>query len=484
MLNEEQAEQSSTVAAYGGANAVTHLQAAALGARQFVGLLRLYPFDTSTPEGRSRERHRRVVLSASAAATAKFVSVATALISVPLTLHYLGPERYGMWMTMSSLIVMFAFADLGMGHGILNVVADASGREDRNAIREAASSGFFVLTIIAATILVLFAAAYPFVSWFEIFNVKSEAARLEAGPALAGAVLCFALGIPLGVVQRVQTGLQEGYAANLWRCLGSILGLIGVLAVIWLKWGLFWLVVAFLGGPLVASIMNSIAFFGTSEHDLAPRRHYVSREMIERIARVGLLFFGLQIAMAVAFTSDNIIIAQILGAEAVTDYAVPEKMFSLIAVIVSMVLFPLWPAYGEAIARGDQNWVRQTLLRSLTAAIATTTVLSLILVTFGARLIALWTGPVVDAPFMLLVGLGLWRVIEAGGNAVSMFLNGANVVQFQLYMAALMATIAIVLKVILVTYFGISGVVWATIVANLATVPPTFWYVRRWLRER
>ena len=484
MLNEEQAEQSRPVAAYGSANAVTHLPVVALGARQFVGLLRLHPFDTTTPEGRSRERHRRVVLCAGAAAAAKFVSVATALISVPLTLHYLGPERYGMWMTMSSLLAMFAFADLGMGHGILNVVADSSGREDRSAIRAAASSGFFVLTIIAATILVLFAAAYPFVSWYEIFNVKSDVARQEAGPALAVAVLCFALAIPLGVVQRVQMGLQTGYAANLWRCLGSILGLIGVLAVIWLKWGLLWLVVAFLGGPLIASIVNAIAFFGTTERDLAPQRRHVSRAMAARIARMGLLFFGLQIAVAVTFTSDNIVIAQILGAEAVTDYAIPEKMFSLIGVIASMALFPLWPAYGEAIARGDRNWVRATLLRSLVAAIGITAVLSLILIIFGTRLITLWIGPVVEAPFMLLVGLGLWRVIEAGGNAVAMFLNGASVVQFQLILAASLAILAIVLKVILVTHLGISGVVWATILAYLATVPATLWFVRRWLVER
>ena len=480
-LDEEHVEGSSAGMANG---TETRVKMATEDAWRFIGLLQLYPFDMSTPEGRSRERYRRVVLSAGAAAAAKLVSVATALISIPLTLHYLGPERYGMWMTMSSLLVMFAFADLGIGHGMMNIVADSSGKEDRPAIRAAVSSGFFVLTIIAATILLLFAAAYPFVSWFEIFNVKSEAARLEAGPALAGAVVCFVLGIPLGVVQRVQMGLQEGYAANLWRCLGSILGLIGVLVVIWLKWGLLWLVVAFLGGPLVASIINSIAFFGASERDLAPQRRYVSREMIARIARIGLLFFGLQIAMAVAFASDNVIIAQSLGAEAVTDYAVSEKMFSLIGVIVSMVLFPLWPAYGEAIARGDQDWVRRALLLSLTAAIVTTAVLSLVLVVFGTRLIALWTGPVVDAPFMLLVALGLWKVIDAGGNAVSMFLNGANVVRFQLIIAALMTPLAIVLKVILVTQIGISGVVWATIIANLATVPPTFWFVRKWLRER
>jgi O-antigen/teichoic acid export membrane protein len=463
---------------------VTQLETAALSARRMARLLRFYPRDASTPEGRGRERHRRVVLSAAAAATAKLVSIFTALISVPLTLHYLGPERYGMWMTMSSLIAMFSFADLGMGFGILNAVADLNGKEDRPAIREVVSSGFFVLAIIATIILLLFAAAYPLVSWFEIFNVKSELAQLEAGPALAGMVACFALAIPLGVVQRVQTGLQQGYAASLWRCLGSVLGLIGVLIVIWLEAGLPWLVVTFLGGSLVAAAINTIFFFGTAERDLAPQRRCISRLMVARIARIGLLFLGLQIAMAVAFTSDNIVIARSLGAEAVTTYAVPEKMFSLIGMVVAMVLFPLWPAYGEAIARGDQAWVRKTLLRSLSAAIVTTSVLSTILVIFGARLITLWTGPAVDPPFMLLLGLGLWKVMEAGGNSVAMLLNGANVIRFQLALAALMAVLAIVLKVILVAQIGISGVIWATILADLVTVPPTFWFVRRWLRER
>ena len=461
-----------------------YLETAALNTQRMAGLLRFYPFDTSTPEGRSRERHRRVALSASAAATAKLVSISTALISVPLTLHYLGPERYGMWMTMSSLIAMFSFADLGMGYGILNAVANLDGKGDRLAIRAIVSSGFFVLAIIAAIILLLFAAAYPLVSWFEIFNVKSEVARLEAGPALAGMVACFALAIPLGVVQRVQMGLQQGYAASLWQCLGSILGLIGVLIVIRLEGGLPWLVAAFLGGPLVASVINIIHFFGTSEPDLAPQRRSISRPMVAHIARTGVLFFGLQIAMAVAYTSDNIVIARSLGAEAVTNYAVPEKMFSLVGMVVAMVLFPLWPAYGEAIARGDQAWVRRTLLRSLSATIVTTTALSLILVIFGARFVTLWIGPTVDPPFMLLLGMGLWKVMEAGDNAVSMFLNGANVVRFQLALAALMAILAIVLKVILVAHIGISGVIWATIFANLATVPPTFWFVRRWLRGR
>ena len=83
-------------------------------AQQYTGILGFKEFDTSTPEGRSRERYRRVALTVMSAAGAKIVAVVTMLISIPLTLHYLGTERYGVWMTISSIVTMMGFADLGM----------------------------------------------------------------------------------------------------------------------------------------------------------------------------------------------------------------------------------------------------------------------------------------------------------------------------------------------------------------------------------
>lgn len=433
-----------------------------------------------TSESRAQERHRRVALSAAAAATAKLVSIAAALISMPLTVHYLGAERFGMWMTMSSLITALSFADLGMANGILNSVAESNGRDDRLAIRAIVSNGFFVLSIIAGTILLLFAAAYPFVPWFEIFNVKSELARLEAGPALAGFVVCFALGIPLGIVQRVQMGLQQGFASSLWQCIGSILGLLGVLIVIRLEGGLPWLVLSVFGVPLAAHVLNNAVFFGAMEPDLAPRKRFISRHVVARIARIGLLFLVLQMAVAVAFGSDNIVIAQSIGAAAVTNYAFPEKMFSLISTVLTVVLSPLWPAYGEAIARGDGGWARRTLIRSFFAAIGTAAVLSSVLVFFGTLILEFWSGRAVYSPFTLLLALGLWKVIEAGSGAASMFLNGANLIRPQVAMATSMAVVAITLKVLLVPQIGISGVVWATIFAVLlCEAVPTFVLIRK-----
>jgi hypothetical protein len=48
----------------------------------------------------------------------------------------------------------------------------------------------------------------------------------------------FLINLPLGIVQRIQLGYQEGFQNNLWSIAGSLLGLTGVLLAIELKSGL------------------------------------------------------------------------------------------------------------------------------------------------------------------------------------------------------------------------------------------------------
>ncbi len=438
-----------------------------------------------SPEERARERRRRVVLSAVASATAKILSVATLLISVPLTLNYLGTERYGMWMIISSLIAMLSFADLGMGNGLLNSVAHAHGRNDLVLIRRFISSGFAILTAVAMLVVVSFAVAYPWFTWAKLFNATSALAQAEAGPALATFVFFFALNIPLGVVGRVQAGLQQAFRASLWQCAGSLLGLASMLAVISSEAGLPWLVAAAFGAQAIAAACNTVHYFGRSRTDLRPRIADVSRGAVKHIANTGLLFFILQIVAAVAYSSDNLVIAQRLGASAVTDYAIPEKLFSLIAMAMAIMLAPLWPAYGEALARGDGQWVRDAFRRSLLIALGVATVMSLALVFAAPALISRWVGKPVDPPLLLLVGLGVWKIIEAGGNALAMLLNGASVVRVQIIVAVLTGACALALKVVLVDHIGVAGTVWASIIAFslISVIPLCLWAVPKALKE-
>ncbi|MEO8005630.1 MAG: oligosaccharide flippase family protein [Betaproteobacteria bacterium] len=425
---------------------------------QLAALLTSKQFDATTAQGRASERQRRAALSAATAAVAKILSVASILITVPLTLSYLGAERYGMWMVISSFTIMLSFADLGIGNGIVTAVANLHGKSDRVAIRNQISSALALLGGVGVLIALVAVLVVPHARSDVLFNVTTEQARAEAAPALSVFLLCLALALPTGIAQKVQMGLQKGFTANLWQCLGSLLGLAGVIATIQCGGGVPWLVAAVSGAPLIAAIANFFWFFLVVDRDLRPGPRHVTRAGIRRIAHVGLLFFALQIVVSVAFAADNLIIARVLGASAVATYAIPEKMFALITSVVMLAVTPLWPAYGEAIARGDNAWVRRALGRSIRFAMLAAALASAALVAFGGEITRLWVGTSISAPIVLLACLGIWKTIEAGGNALTVFLNGAGQLKLQLLFLLPMAISSILLKILLVKTLGLPGI--------------------------
>jgi len=452
------------------------MSTATLRLRELASHVRWSAFETSTPEGRAKERHRRAALTGVAAGLAKIIAVSTSLVTIPTALHYLGTERFGLWMTISSVVALLGFADFGIGNGVLNAVAEAHGKEDTQEIRRAVESGFALLAAIAALGMAVFVFTYHWVDWARLFNVTSEVARRESGPAMAAFVVCFALSIPLGVVQRLQLGLQEGFLTNLWQLGGSVAGLLGVLLFIHLRLGLPWLILALAGAPVTAALTNTLVFFGSMRPDLRPCFRLVSGAAVRKIAKLGFLFFVLQAAVAIAYSSDNFVVARMLGPEAVTRYSVTAKMFSLIPLGLSMFLGPLWPAYGEAIARGDVVWVRKTLVRSMATAVLLAACAAGLLVTFGPEILRVWIHRPISPPFALLLGLGLWSVMDAAGVSVAMFLNGANVVLPQVIVASIFALGCLGLKIFLVRRLGMVGVPWATLIAytGLSAFPSLF----------
>lgn len=427
----------------------------------------------STPENRSQERHRRIAVTALSSAAAKGVSILTAFISVPLTVDYLGAERYGLWMTISSIIAFLSFADLGIGNGLLNAISEANGRDDQEMAEEYVSSAFFMLSAIAMSSAVIFSVVYPFIPWQRVFNVSSQQAVAEAGPATFIFIGCFLLNIPLGVTQRIQMGFQEGFLSNIWQGFGSLLGLGGVVLAIYFKAGLPYLVLAMAGAPALVACLNGVVLFGFKQPWLRPKISCISWNASRKIYRMGILFFILQLAAAIAFSSDNIVAAQVLGPGSVTEYSVAMRLFSVITMALGMILAPMWPAYGESIARGDIVWAKRMLARSLVWSFLLSVVPSIFLVLFGKDIIQIWVGPQIAPTLMLLMGLGVWTVIASVSNALAMFLNGVNALRFQVICASMMSISAIILKIFLAKVVGISGIIWGTVIAYVifAAIP-------------
>ena len=68
-------------------------------------------------------RSRRAALSSAAGLTARGITLFVTLATIPIALNYLGTERFGVWATLAAIISLLAFADLGIGNGLVNLLA-------------------------------------------------------------------------------------------------------------------------------------------------------------------------------------------------------------------------------------------------------------------------------------------------------------------------------------------------------------------------
>lgn len=450
---------------------------------RFYSLIHLRPFETETEEGRSKERLRKAVMTTLAASAAKASALLTSLISIPLTYRYLGSERYGVWMVLTSIIAAMGFADLGIGNGLMNAISEAYGKDDRQLAREYITSSFVLLLGIAAALTVLGAAAYPFLSWTRLLNVNSTATASEGATAFLVLYASFLINIPLGVITRAQAGLQEGYTSQIVTAFGGILSLGSILLAIALRGDLAWLVFASVFANVIATLLNGLLLFRAHSW-LLPSFSFYRGNSARKIFRLGIMFFILQCAAVLGYTSDNIVIAQILGETAVSSYSIPQKLFSFVATLVGMAIFPLWPAYCEAITRGDARWVKRTFIASLWFALAITVPLCALLSLGGPWVLDVALGKSFHAPMSLLIVLAVWGVVNAVSMVTSIFLNGAGVLREQTVLVIVSSLVNLALSIYLTRRMGVIGCCLGSIIAqSFITLPVCALLIRNRFRK-
>jgi O-antigen/teichoic acid export membrane protein len=428
-------------------------------------LRRCWPED---PTHIGASRYRRALMSSGALVLARATTFVSMLLLVPMLLTYLDYERFGLWMTFSSIAALMTFVDFGLGNGLMTTLAAASAKESNESLRTLISSGFAALVLLATPLILLIAAvshAAPLSVWLGTTNIPAAELRSSITILALGGVA----GSIVGIAARVQSGLQTGYIASMWSAASSLLMFVSVMAGIYCKLPFIQLVAIGAGVPIVIGAANTIWYFTHKVPALRPNIAAVDRSQIAGLFRIGCLFFLLQVAAAVTFATDNLIIAASMGVEAVPAYAIPARLFGFISLAVAIVVQPLWPAYAEAAARGDTVWVRKTFLRSLGLAGGLSVVVATTLFLLRDSVFPLWTGSQIKIDSKVAAALTVWCVAESCGVALAMLLNGLKVVRFQVAIAFAHTILSLPVRYFFLHRFGLWGLPVATTVVYVAT---------------
>ena len=181
--------------------------------------------------------------------------------------------------------------------------------------------------------------------------------------------------------------------------------------------------------------------------------------------------------------TDNLVIAHYLGAKQVTPYNVTFRLFAVATMMQTLVYPSLWPAYTEAFAQKDFDWIRLIFRSSFKLSFLATLPIVLVLVIFGRPIIRLWAGAGAVPPFSVIVWMAIWNLILSNLYVASCLLSATGHLRGMAIFGSLSALLNLVLSIALVKIYGISGVIAGTVIAAvLASYLPTFWEVRRVLR--
>lgn len=327
------------------------------------------------------------------------------LVTIPLSIQMLGQDRFGLWLTVGSIVGWLGTYDLGLSSGLLNAIGGALGKDDWPAIRKYVSSACFASLLMGLVLAEAVMLTYRSEGLSRMLGVAPDSPlSSEARSLILICGLSFALYFTLTTVRFVANALQDGYLGGLAQLASVALNCL--LLFLFSRSKLTSVEFAALNWvPTLLFLAVLAAYVFVVRHpSCAPSFRAFDLASLRTIFGYGAPVFLSQIADISIVYSANILIANALGPAHVTSYAVPATAFAAIGSACYGLLTPYIPAFAEAWSRGDLQWIRSRGLRILATNVSLMSAGGICLFVLGPTAISLWTHGAV-APQRLLLGV-------------------------------------------------------------------------------
>ena len=398
---------------------------------------------------------------------ARGVGILVSLMLIPLAIDYVNPTNYGIWVTMSSIVMWMNFFDIGLGHGLRNRFAQARALGDNVTAKKYVSTTYAVVSAIACLMFLVFCVINPILDWTIILNAPSTM-RAELGILALVTFGMFCLQFVLRLISTILLAEQETAKSHWLTAVGSIVALIIIFVMSKATQGsLMNMCLALNGSQLVILFIGTFWYFSRNHKEFAPSLKYVEAKYIKNLTSLGIKFFFIQIAALLLYQTNNVIIAQLYGPEEVTVFYVAFRYFGIVSMVFGIVISPFWSAITEAYSKGEFAWIRNVMVK-LRLFVVLLAVLTVSMLFASKPIFRLWLGNTILVPFHLSLCFSIYVIILAWVGIYSYFLNGVSRIKLQLYFGIGAAIVNVPLAIFLGKQIGIEGVVLANILVGIA----------------
>lgn len=369
------------------------------------------------------------------------LSMVLSFIYTPLLLRFLGDEKYGIWTTLLSVINWINYCDIGIGHGLRNLLTKELTENQKEEAKKSVSTAYVVLTILATIVWTLLVASVYFLNWNDLLGTNLP---IDATLYITFTFIC--INFVLALCNTVYYALQMSERVSLRNIMVQILNIIGVALLGYFGRGnLPDMAILFGGTTCFVYIVNTTTIYRNNNY-LFPNLRAFDRKKVPQICGIGIKFFVIQIAGIFLYSVDNILISKYFGAEAVTPFNTVYKVYNTVASVYLALIVPIWSRTTVAVTKGDSVWIRNTV-RKLNKLLIPFYVGFVVLIFAYKPLANIWLGRNLDYQKGVIIINAAYFTVYLVGSLYAYVLNGIGSLNYQLILNVAEAIINIPLSV-------------------------------------
>ena len=394
----------------------------------------------------------------------KALGVLIGFIYFPLSLDYLGTVKFGIFLTLMSVVDWFLNFDIGIGLGLRNKFGEAVAHEDAEKAKHYVSTAYFAVGAIIITITIVLLILNFTLPWTQWLNIAPD---LTNEVEILGAVIIVAFGIQFVArnIYEIFYALQKMAYVEFFTLLTkvSFLILIVIIPYIIADSLLLFGAAKSLTFALVPLLVG-IYFFKSKFGKYRPYLKFARLDYFRDLFSLGIKFFLIKIAMLIIHQTNNILIASFVSLEGVPQYEAAYKYLSVFMLLFVILNNQLWPSNIEAFAKGDLKWMRKSMRTVFKIWIGTVLIASLMVI-ISPFVYRFWLRDNLYIPITISIVVAISICLTTWVNMYNIVLNGTGKIKLQMYAWIFAACINIPASLFFVKVMdlGVMGIVLGTI---------------------
>jgi O-antigen/teichoic acid export membrane protein len=231
----------------------------------------------------------------------KGASIVLGFVLIPITINYVNPGQYGVWLTISALISWINTFDIGLSNGLRNKMAHSLALDETENIVKYVSTTYALMTLISAFSFIVFCIVGSFFNWNQLLNLNGTV-NFDIWPIIVITLASFCIQFILQTIKSVLTAMHEPFMSSLILLLIQFFTLVFTfLLTVFTKSSLLNLVYVVTGTPVLVFLAANFYLFNTSLKKYKPRFSAIDRKSARSLLSMGGVFFFIQIGALILF---------------------------------------------------------------------------------------------------------------------------------------------------------------------------------------